>query len=501
MDLDGLALALLIGASVVLLAVAGVRLTGRLGVPGLLLYLGIGLVIGGFVPGADFNDPELATVLGYAALVIILAEGGLTTKLEEVRPVLGPAVMLATVGVAASIAAVALPLVFILGIDTRTAVLLGAVLAATDAAAVFSVLRRLHLNPKLRSLLEAEAGFNDAPVVVLVVVLSAQGAQDLPMWEIPLIVLLELVGGALVGIALGYAGRWLIPRLALPAVGLYPIAVMALLIGAYGLADVVHTSGFLATYIAGVLVGNAPGLPHRRSVVGFAEGLAWAAQIGLFVMLGLLANPGRAVSALDVAIVAGIALVVLGRPLAAVLSLAPFRFPVPWIAFTSAAGLRGAVPIVFAAIPLGAAVSGSQTVFDATLILVVVLTLLQTPALPFLAKRFGVAKGLAPDQLDVEAAPLDNMAASLLGFDIPPGSKLAGMYVSDLRLPKGSVVSLVVRENTQIVPDLHTRLRIGDQLLVVSSEDSTRRATQRLRALSERGRLAEWLGPGERAGD
>ena len=492
MNLDGLAPLLLEGAAVVLASVLAVRLSGKLGLPGLLLFLLLGLLIGWAVPSLDLHNPQLATVLGYCALIVILAEGGLTTSIEEVRPVLGPAVVLATVGVALSIGAVALALI-VFGVDGHTAVLLGAVLAATDAAAVFSVLRQLRLRPRLRALLEAEAGFNDAPVVVLVVVLSASTAHHYAGWQIPLIVLLELVGGLAIGLAVGAAGRWLIPRLALPAVGLYPIAVMALLIGAYGLADVLHTSGFLATYVAGVLVGNADGLPHRRSVIGFAEGLAWTAQIGLFVMLGLLAEPGRAVSSLGIALVAGVALILLGRPLAA-LSLLPFRLPLEWISFTAIAGLRGAVPIVFAAIPLGAGVAQSATVFDATLILVVVLTLAQAPVLPWAAKRLGVASDVSPSALDVEAAPLDRMTAALLGFEIPAGSRLAGLYLSDLSLPVGAVVSLVVRNGEGMVPDLHTRLRVGDQLLVVATDEVRRATTRRLRALSERGRLAGWVG-------
>jgi len=491
-DLEGLAVLLLQGAAVVLAAVVGVRLSTRLGVPGLLLFLLLGLLVGWAVPGVDFDDATMATVLGYAALVVILAEGGLTTKVEEVRPVLAPAVALATVGVAVSIAVVALPLVLLKGLETRTAVLLAAVLAATDAAAVFSVLRRLHLRPRLRALLEAEAGFNDAPVVVLVVVLSTTSVGEVPGWQIPLIVLAELVGGAVVGVIVGLAGRWAMPRLALPAAGLYPIAVMALLIGAYGLADVLHTSGFLATYLAGVLVGNAEGLPHRRSVIAFAEGSAWIAQIGLFVMLGLLADPQRAVSSLGVAIVAGAALVLVGRPAAAAVALVPFRLPWSWVLFTSVAGLRGAVPIVFAAIPLGYGVSGSETVFDATLILVVILTLGQAPALPWAARRLGLAQGVSPDELEVESAPLDQMGASLLGFEVPPGSRLAGLYVSDLRLPDGAEVSLVVRDGVGSVPDLHTRLRVADRILVVATEESRRAATRRLRAVSERGRLAGW---------
>ena len=327
MDLYGLALAMVASAAVVLLAVLGVRFAGLIGVPGLLLYLGLGLVLGWLFPALEVQDAQLATVLGYGALVVILAEGGLTTQVKDLRPVLWPALTLATVGVAVSIAIVTGALLLFTDVDLRVALLIGAVLAATDAAAVFSVLRRLRLHPRLRSLLEAEAGFNDAPVVVLVVVLSAGTLEPASAWQIPLIVIAELVGGIAFGFAVGLGARWALPRLALPSVGLYPIAVMSVMALAYGAAAVVHASGFMAVYVAGVLVGSAEGLPHRRSVIGFAEGLAWAAQIGLFVMLGLLAQPEEAVTSLVPAAVAGTALVLFARPLSALVSLSPFRVP------------------------------------------------------------------------------------------------------------------------------------------------------------------------------
>jgi cell volume regulation protein A len=190
--------------------------------------------------------------------------------------------------------------------------------------------------------------------------------------------------------------------------------------------------------------------------------------------------------------VAGLALLLLARPVAAAAALAPFRLPRSWLAFTGFAGLRGAVPIVFAAIPLGAGVPQARLVFDATLVLVVLLTLFQTPLLPLLSRRLGVARGVSPDELEVEAAPLDRLRASLLGFDVPDGSMLAGTYVADLRLPKGSAVALIVRDGQPQVPDRHTRLRVGDQLLVVATDDQAAAVTRRLRRVSERGRLAGW---------
>lgn len=495
MDLDGLGWAMLVSAAIVLLAVLGVRVAGRLGIPGLLLYLALGILLGWLFPSVGVNDAQLATVLGYTALAIILAEGGLTTSLTDLRPVLWPSLALATVGVAVSIAVVTGALLAFTEVDTRIALLIGAVLAATDAAAVFSVLRGLRLHPRLRSLLEGEAGFNDAPVVVLVVVLSTGDLSD--WWQIPLVVLAEILGGAVIGLAVGFAARWVLPRLALPAVGLYPIAVFALLAMSYGAASVLHSSGFMAVYVAAILVGSAGALPHRLSVIGFAEGLAWAAQIGLFVMLGLLASLDQLTSAVLPAVVAGVALVVLARPLSTVVSLAPFRLPGRWVAFISVAGLRGAVPIVFAAIPLGLGVPGAQTVFDATLILVVVLTLLQTPALPWLGRRLGVDVGWQAQQLQVESAPLDGMAASLLGIDIDEQSRLAGLYVADLRLPAGAAVSLVVRDGKGFVPDAFTRFRPGDRMLVVATEKCRREAVKRLRLVSRDGRLAGWRQAGE----
>lgn len=493
MSLDDLAAALSIGAVVVLVAVLGVRLTGRLGVPGLLLFLAIGVALGS-VPAFDLNDPRLATVLGYAALILILAEGGLTTRLSALRPVLWPSLVLASVGVGVSVVVVAAPLVWVAGLDLRTALLLAAVLAATDAAAVFSVLRRLHVAPRLRTLLEGEAGFNDAPVVVLVALVSSAAWDTTPLWTVPVVVALEIAGGAAVGVAFGLAARWAMPRLALPSAGLYPIAVLAVLVLSYGVADLLHASGFMAVYLAAVVVGSAERLPHRRAVLGFAEGLSWSAEIGLFVMLGMLTDVLELGGAVVPALVAGVALLVAGRPLAAAVSLLPFRLPGRWVAFAGVAGLRGAVPIVFAAIPLGAGVAGGATVFNATFLIVVVLTLLQTPTLPWLVARLGVGRPSEAEELEVESSPLDGMRATVLGIDVPAGSRLAGAYVTELGLPEGAVVSLLVRGERAVVPDATTRLRVGDRLVVVTTTESRETAVRRLRAVSRGGRLARWRG-------
>lgn len=504
MDTEQAALLTLGVSLVVLAAVIGVRLAARFGLPGLLLYLGLGLFLGrdGFTH-ITFDDPELASTLGYAALVIILAEGGLTTRPSTVRPVLVPALVLATFGVALSIGLVALPLHLLMGLDLRTALLIGAVVAPTDAAAVFTVARGLRLPPRLQTLLEGESGFNDAPVVVLVVLLATAEAHY-PAWSIPLIVIAELIGGVIIGLAFGFLSRWLLLRLALPSSGLYPVAVVALLMLTYGLSVVLHTSGFAAVYVTALMLASSQ-LPHRRVVLGFVEGLAWTVQIGLFIMLGLLADPSRLPAAAGTAVLAGLLLLFVARPVSVFASLGAFLrpgritertrtepMPWQWAAFTSWAGLRGAVPIIFATIPLGMGTPDGPLIFDVTLILVIALTLAQSPTMPMLARFLGLVRREQPGELSVEAAPLDSMQASLLDLDVSEGSKLAGTYVNELPLPKGSVISLVVREGHTMVPDRNTRVRTGDRLLIVTTEKSRETVERALQSVSRSGRLADW---------
>ena len=505
MDAEQAAQLTLVVAVIVLAAVGGVRLAARFGVPGLLLYLGLGLLLGEDGPGGiPFDNAELATALGYAGLVIILAEGGLTTRTSTVRPVVVPAVLLATLGVAISIVLVAWPLHWITGMDLRTAVLIAAVLAPTDAAAVFTVARGLRLPSRLQTLIEGESGLNDAPVVVLVVLLSTTVGSDMPAWLIPIVVAAQLVGGLVVGLLVGLFSRWLLPRLALPASGLYPVAVIALLMLAYGLAVVLHSSGFAAVYLVALIMAASP-LPHRRSVLGFIEGLAWAVQIGLFVMLGLLAFPSRLGESVGIALLAGGLLLVVARPVSVLASLGPFlrpgwitrrtrteTMPWQWVAFVSWAGLRGAVPIIFATIPLGSDVPDGELIFDVTLLLVIMLTLLQAPTMPMLGRRLGLVRTEQVGELTVEVAPLDTMHAALLDLDIPAGSRVVGTYVTELPLPPGAVISLVVRSGHTLVPDRNTRIKVSDRLLIVCTLQARAATEKALQSVSRSGRLAGW---------
>ena len=488
MNLD---LWLLLGSLVIITAIGAVRVAHRSGLPSLLLYLALGLLLGESGFGIRFDDPLLAETLGLAALVLILAEGGITTRWENVRAGVPAAISLAIVGTAVSIGVVAAAAHWLVGADWRTAALLGAVLAPTDAAAVFSVLRRLPLPPRLSGVLEAESGFNDAPVVILVVALSARHMPDTLTMAGELVY--ELVVGAILGLLIGRLGAAALRRVALPASGLYPIAVMALAVGAYGATSTLHASGFLATYVAALVLGNSP-LPHRPATRGFAEGLAWLAQIGLFIMLGLLASPSELPSQIWPALVCGLVLAFVARPLSVLLSTVGFRLPWREQAFLSWAGLRGAVPIVLTTVAMAAGVEGADALFAQVFIIVVVFTLLQGPTLPWVARRLRVTVPERTREIDVEAAPLEELHADLLEIRIPPDSRLDGVEIFELRLPPGALITLVVREGSSFVPEPSTRLQAGDELLVVTTSAARTTAERRLRAISRRGKLAGWYG-------
>ena len=493
-SLDDLTLALLVGSLVLVVAVAAVRLSLRSGLPSLLIYLGIGLVLGEAGFGIRYDNQQLTQVLGYAALVLILVEGGLTTRWSGIRGSVAPAAVLATVGVGVSVLVVGVTAHLVLGWTWQVAFLVAAVLASTDAAAVFSVLRRVPLPRQISGVLEAESGFNDAPVVLLVTALAAgltPGATTDPWWQVGLVAVLELVGGAVIGLAIGWGGAHLLRLVASTSSALFAIGFISMAVLAYAVAASLHSSGFLACYLAALVLGNLR-LPHRPAVLGFATAIGWLAQIGLFVLLGLLAHPEKFVNVLVPALVVGVALLLLGRPLSVLVSLVPFGMSLRTQAFLSWAGLRGAVPVVLATVPGTLGTPGVDWIFDLVFVLVVIFTIVQAPTLPWVARRLGLATAHHRVDLNVETTPLHDLGAELLEIDIGPGSRIAGVRVFELRLPVGANVSLVVREGRSFVPRDNDVLRHGDQLLVVAPSAVRERTEGRLYAVSRAGRLADW---------
>lgn len=478
------------GAAVLLVSVLAVRVSTRLGLPSLLLYLAIGLLIGEGGLGLNFDDAELTQALGLSAIVLILAEGGLTTRWSSVRPAVGLGLVLSTLGVAVSIAVTAGALHVLLDFGWRIALLWGAVLAATDAAAVFSVLRGVKVGGRAVGSLELESGINDAPVFIAVILLSTD--EPWSWWTLPLVGY-ELLAGAAIGIALGFGGAWLLRRSALPATGLYPVATVAVCVLAYSGGQLAHASGLLATYVAGLVLGNSR-LPHRGDTVSFAEGLGWLAQIGLFVLLGLYASPGSLPGAVVPALVAAAVGLLLARPLSVLASALPFRVPWREQVFVAWAGLRGAVPIVLALIPLTEGVPGAALLVDSLFVLVILLTFVQGGTLPWLARRLRLGSAAEATDVDVDSAPLDELDADLLTVRVPTGSRLHGVYLSELRLPTGATVSLLVRAGASFTPSPTSRLQEGDQLLVVATARVRSATERRIRAVHRAGRLARWLG-------
>ena len=491
MTLEELYLTLLAGGLVVLISIIATRVAARVGLPSLLLYLAVGVVLGEDGVGIRFDDAQLAQNLGTAALAVILIEGGLTTRWADVRSVLAPAGALATLGVGISTLVTAAGAHWVLGFSWQLSLLLGATVSSTDAAAVFAILRVLPLPKRIAGMLEAESGFNDAPTVILVVLFSQQ-PFDLAPLPFAGSMLYELAVGLVIGIGVGWLGALALPRLALPASGLYPLATFVLGLVAFAAAGAAHASGFLAAYVAALVLGNA-GLPHRAATNSFAEGLGWLAQIGLFVLLGLLVSPSRLPHELGPALVIGVILLFVARPLAVVFSLLPFRIPLREQVFLSWAGLRGAVPIVLATFPIVRGVPHAQRALDIVFVLVVVFTLVQGPSLTPLARLLRLSPRGTTRQILVESAPLDVLDAELLTMTIPPESGLVSVSVLELRLPDPAVITLIIRDHHSFVPTLDTQLQAHDELLIVTTRKQRDTAERRLRAVSRRGSLAHWF--------
>jgi cell volume regulation protein A len=491
MSLQQLYLALLVGGFVLLASIVGTRLATRVGFPSLLLFLLVGVVLGEDGFGVDFDNVELARNVGTVALAVILVEGGLTTRFADVRKVLAPAGVLATVGVFISTVITAAAAHLLLDIDWQLALLLGAIVSSTDAAAVFSVLRVLPLPKRVAGLLEAESGFNDAPAVILVLMFSATPFVLEPESAVAELVY-ELLAGSAIGLGCGFLGAMALRRIALPASGLYPIATFGLGMVAFAAAGSVHASGFIAAYLAAVVLANS-GLPHRSATRSFAEGLGWLAQIGLFVLLGLLVDPSELAGEVVPAIVIGTVLLLVARPLSVMGSLVGFKVPWREQAFLSWAGLRGAVPIVLATFPIVAGVPDSHRLLNIVFLLVVVFTLVQGPSLGPIARALGLISRDVTREIQVESAPLDVLEAELLTLTVLPESRMHNVMILELRLPDPSVITLIIRAGHTFVPQPETRIAVGDELLIVTTSKTRAAAERRLRAVNRRGKLAYWF--------
>jgi len=455
----------------VLLGVSAVasRATGRLGVPFLLLFLLVGVLAGsegiGRIP---FEDYRLTFRVGTVALVLILFDGGLNTALSSIRRVLAPAGLLATIGVAGTAALTALG-ARALGLPWAESLLLGAIVSSTDAAAVFSVLRGagIQVRPRVAHLLELESGVNDPMAVILTLavtqaLVSGEGTSFRILWEIAVQLAVGLGGG----LAIGYGGRWLLGKVRLAASGLYPVLTLALAFFAFGAPTLLWGSGFVAVYVAAVVLGNGP-LPYLAGLRRVHDAMAWFSQVAMFLLLGLLAFPSRLASVAGPGLALGLLLAFVARPLVVAACLAPFRFPAREVAFVAWVGLRGAVPIMLATFPVFAGVAGAGHVFDLVFFVVVVSALVQGTSIRWLARRLELeVAGPPPPRAMLEIMSAQRLAGEVVSFYVEPASAVAGSRISDLPIPEGSAVMLVVRGRDLVAARGRTILQPGDHVYV-----------------------------------
>lgn len=473
---------LLGGAVLVILAVFSSRLASQLGVPALLLFLGLGMFAGSDGPiGIDFADAEVAQALGIGALALILFDGGLSTRWSVVRPVLGPGITLATVSVVITAGITGIAASWAFGFPVETGLLLGAIVSSTDAAAVFSILRsrKLGLAAGIQPTLELESGANDPMAVFLTIGLIELITNDSTTWWelLPLLVAQFTVGGV-AGLAAGWAGRHWINRIGLDTEGLYPVLSLALAFGTYAGTSLLGGSGFVAVYVCGLWLGNRD-LLHRNSIVRFHDALAWLSQIAMFLVLGLLVFPSQLPEVAARSLVVAAVLALVARPLATLVSLLPFRLPWRHQTVVSWVGLRGATPIVLATFPLVEGVPDADIIFDAVFFVVLTSIILQGTTIDAFARLAGAtvdAPPVVPSPLEA-GSPLPD-GTSLREVEVPVGSFGDGRAVLELHLPERALLVLVSREGTYIVPTGATRLRAGDVVLFLAADDAHQRVRE-----------------------
>ena len=468
--------ALLVGSALLLLSVLASKASGRLGVPALLVFIFIGMLAGSEGPGRiAFSNYHVAQNVGIVALAFILFAGGLDTRWSHVRPALGSAISLATLGVFFTAASVAAFAHFFLGFSPVGGFLLGSIVSSTDAAAVFAVLRGrgVAIPERLRGLVELESGFNDPMAVFLttgvIALMKEPGAN--PLRLVPEF-FLEMTVGLAVGFGMGRLAAWLANRIHLGYDGLYPVFTIASVAMTFSLAAVLHGSGFLAVYVAGLVMGKMP-FVHKRSLTRFHDGVAWLMQIAMFLVLGLLVDPSRLLTVAGTGILMALALVVLARPLAVFLSLPLSRLPWREKAMTGWVGLRGAVPIVLAIFPLLAGIPRADTIFDLVFFVVLTSVMLQGPTIPLVARWLGFRESVPRDPMVAESDLPPRRESELITVAVPEASSAVGAQIVDLDLPSDVSVLLVHRDGGFFVPSGATVLRADDRVMALASKGSS----------------------------
>lgn len=462
---------ILVAGVLLLLGIASSKLSARLGIPGLVLFLVLGMLAGSEGLGKiDFENYELAHAIGTIALTMILFDGGFSTPLAAVRAVWKPAFVLATLGVLLTAVITGVAAAWILNMPLLEGLLLGSIVGSTDAAAVFSILRSggISLPKRLAAILEVESGSNDPMAIFLTIgcIEILLGRID-SAWGLLWLLLAQLLVGAAFGWGLGRASAWLVNRIDLDTPGLYPVLVSTCCLLTFGLTAEFGGSGFLAAYVAGMVMGNQR-LVMQRGIRLYHDAIAWLCQIVMFVMLGLLSVPSRLWQVSWQGLVLAVVLCLVARPVAVGVSLIPFRPQWREWGYLSWVGLKGAVPITLATFPLMLGTPQAGLMFDIVFFVVVLSALVQGSTLTTVAHWLGLTVPPEPaPPVTLEISSLKHVDGEVLDYAVGPDSRAAGKLVRDLALPDGVVIALVVRGNHLIPPQGKTRIEAGDHVMLV----------------------------------
>jgi potassium/hydrogen antiporter len=465
---------MLIAGALLAVGLAASLAAPRLRVPALVLFLGIGMAVGSEGLGwIDFNNYDLARSIGIVALALILFEGGLASGFEEIRPVLGTSISLATVGTLVTALVGGFAAAWLFGLDTLDGLLVGSIIASTDGAAIFAVLRGSTLRRRLARTLEGEAGLND-PVAVLLVLGFMDWIQK-PGYGVGDMVVLfvrQLGIGLAVGLAVGWLSVRLLQRTRLASTGLYPVASLASAAVAYGAADVVHGSGFLAVYLTGLALGSSQ-IPAKRTITAFHDGLAWLAQLAMFLTLGLLVFPSELGDVAVEGTVLAIIVAVVARPLGVAFATVASGYSPRERLVLGWAGLRGAVPVVLATFPVIHGIADSVRFFDIVFFAVLLSTLLQGTTFEPLARFLKVTSAVAalPRPL-AETGTIRGLGAEVAEYPVGPEDAIVGLRVRELGMPRDALLNVIVRGNQAIPPRGSTRIEPGDRLHVLVRQEA-----------------------------
>jgi len=472
--MPSLQMAMLLAGVLLLIGITSSKFSARLGIPVLVLFLAVGMLAGsegiGRIP---FENYALANSAASVALALILFDGGLRTSLDAVRMCWRPALSLATLGVLLTSLLTGLAASWVLGQPLLQGLLLGSIVGSTDAAAVFAVLRTggIQLPERLSATLEVESGSNDPMAIFLTVGLigliqGQAGGEAGGAWELPLLFVGQFGVGTLVGLGTGRLASLAVNRINLDAPGLYPLLVMAFGLVSFGLAAVLGGSGFLAVYVAGIVLGSSP-IVFRRGIFLFHDAAAWLSQIVLFVMLGLLSFPSRLGDVAGEGLLIALVLILVARPIAVLIAASGFGFRPRELALLSWVGLKGAVPITLATFPLLAGVPNSQVIFNAVFFVVLISAISQGWSLPLVARWLRLSRPADPTPpLSVEINALRHLDGEIVDYTVPPGAAIAGLMLRELARPDGLVVTLVLRDEQVIMPRGATALQTGDHVFV-----------------------------------